>query len=438
MGPKKGADLAIAASLLAIAGALFLYVSWIGSWLKAGPQASAPRGASDARIQERLSSARVRFRENLLDLEAHLRLSEALFAANRPVDAFYVMRAARALFGDSLFMPAHTRIVRGARADEAGQELEKLGRRAQKTGPDGDSALKILEERRGRSPNDAEVFSALAMALWGRGRLKEAREITRRELDRQPDHSGALMLQGSFLLYDQQPQKASEFFARALESNPRNLYSAAKLSQIYRLSGNEVKALPYDIMLYRNDPLFKDTEPIEDRILRVLEQESRRALADADASVLGRFLGSENGSLRAEASLRAAALADPRWVDALAGLLDDDLETVRYAADYALYRIAEKNPEPVNRRRNEWLSSEKPLVRIRALNLFADLDPEGAFPLVERALADARPAVRFFTRMMILDHYYKGAVRADRARGRYLAAEKDPVVLDLYARLKER
>lgn len=439
MSSNKGADIAIAASLLAIVGAFFFYASWIGSWFKANPKASMSQSLPDARLQERISSARARFRDNLLDPEAHLELSEALFAAGRSVDAFYVMRGARALFGDALFLPAHARIVRDTKTDQAKQELEKLGRRAQKAGPDGDAALQILEERRKRSPDEAEIFSALAMALWGRGRLEEARSIAARELKRDSGHAGALMTQGALFLHDQKPREAAESFAAALKNNPQDLYSAAKLSEIHRrLGADALKAMPYDIMLYRNNPAFKDAEFVEDRILRTLEQEGRRALLNADVSALGRFLGSEDGSLRAEACLRAAESADARWIDALSGLLNDDLETVRYNADYALYRIAKKDPEAVSRRRNEWLASEKPLVLIRALNLFADLDSEGTFPFVERALADARPAVRFFTRMMILDHYYKGVSRADRLRGRYLAAEKDPSVLDLYARIKER
>ena len=60
----------------------------------------------------------------------------------------------------------------------------------------------------------------------------------------------------------------------------------------------------------------------------------------------------------------------------MAELLDDDTEIVRHNADYALYKIGQKNPDAVAVRRAEWLSSPKPLVRARALNLFADLETE--------------------------------------------------------------
>ena len=86
-------------------------------------------------------------------------------------------------------------------------------------------------------------------------------------------------------------------------------------------------------------------------------------------------------------------------------------------------------------RREEWLSSEKPLVRARALNLFADIEPAETFPFVVKALRDPHPAVRFLAKVMVLDHYYKDDPKAAKARADYLASEKDPLVLAHYARL---
>ncbi len=149
---------------------------------------------------------------------------------------------------------------------------------------------------------------------------------------------------------------------------------------------------------------------------------------------LGRFLSSDDASLRAEAAVRAAAAKDLRWIESLADLLDDDTEIVRHNADYALFQIAQSHPDAVRVRREEWLGSDRPLVRVRALNLFADLDPKEAWPLVPRFLKDPDPAVRFLTRALVLDHYYKDTREGAALRAESLAREKDPRVLALTPR----
>jgi HEAT repeat protein len=136
--------------------------------------------------------------------------------------------------------------------------------------------------------------------------------------------------------------------------------------------------------------------------------------------------------------VQAARLKDSRWVDILAELLDDDTEIVRQNADYALFQIARSAPEIARARRSAWLTSEKPLIRARALNLFADLDPKNTFPELLKALRDRDPAVRFLARVMVLEHYYRDTPEAAAARAQYLAHESDPAVLSLYARLYQK
>ncbi|MDE2143918.1 MAG: hypothetical protein KGJ84_16030, partial [Elusimicrobia bacterium] len=77
----------------------------------------------------------------------------------------------------------------------------------------------------------------------------------------------------------------------------------------------------------------------------------------------------------------------------------------------------------------QWLNSDKPLVRIRALNLFADLDGKNALPAVAAALRDPNAAVRAFAKVMVLDHYYKKLPEGVKLRARYLSEEKDPEAL---------
>ena len=136
--------------------------------------------------------------------------------------------------------------------------------------------------------------------------------------------------------------------------------------------------------------------------------------------------------------MRAAAFKDPRWVERLGELLDDDVELVRRNADYALFEIGKKETDIVRARRDAWLGSDKPLVRIRALNLFADLDGKNALPALATALRDPNHAVRAFAKVMVLDHYFSKMPEGVKLRSRYLAEERDQEALSLLARFPAR
>ena len=133
--------------------------------------------------------------------------------------------------------------------------------------------------------------------------------------------------------------------------------------------------------------------------------------------------------------MRALALLDPRWIDTLGGLLDDDAEIVRHNADFALFSLARDFKPALLAKKAEWLEAQSPFTRTRALNLFADIDPENTFPKAVAALSDPSSTVRFLAKTMVLDHYYKDAPGAEPAVKEYLAREKDPDVLAFYAKL---
>ena len=189
--------------------------------------------------------------------------------------------------------------------------------------------------------------------------------------------------------------------------------------------------------LYRQNPDYEDDGPVERRIRETLDSRRERLLKDTPVSGLGVRLTLDDASLRAEACLRAAAYADPRWIDVLGELLDDDAEIVRRSADYALFKIAQKEPGAVRARRDAWLSSPQPLVRIRALNLFADLDGRNALPLVAAALRDPVPAVRAYAEVMVLQHYFQAQPETAKLRARSMAEEKDPEVLAFVRRFSK-
>jgi HEAT repeat protein len=223
---------------------------------------------------------------------------------------------------------------------------------------------------------------------------------------------------------------AMRWLTAAWDRNPDDLYSASKLAQIYdKRRSDPENALPYYLALYRQNPDYDDDGPVERLILKTLDSRRETLLKDAPVEDLGSRFGLDDASLRAETCLRAAAYADPRWIDVLSGLLDDDTEIVRRNADYALYKIAQKEPDAIHARRDEWLTSPRPLVRIRALNLFADLDGMNILPLVAAALRDPLPAVRAYAKVMVLEHYFPTKPEATKLRARYLAEETDPDAL---------
>jgi len=92
----------------------------------------------------------------------------------------------------------------------------------------------------------------------------------------------------------------------------------------------------------------------------------------------------------------------------------------------------------IHSRRDAWLGSDKPLMRIRALNLFADLDGKNALAALATALRHPNPAVRAYAKVMVLDHYFTKLPEAAKLRARYLAEERDPEALSLLARFPAR
>jgi tetratricopeptide (TPR) repeat protein len=475
MRESRRTNLVILAALLMIAAAVAVYATLVMRWFS-GPKTPAAAAAapteSMADIAAGLADARREFRERLLEPRAHLRLSEALWKAGRPVDAFYVMYAARQDFTDEAFRQAHAEVVLGvggpASAErarlkglvdpaqtvpihaevardypdspEGRDSLDQLSRMAM--APDGSAggdaariARTALEELYRADPKNPEKLAALAGADFGRGDAATALALATEAWNKYPGHAGAARIMGMLALQDRDLDTALKWLTKAWDRDPDDLYSAAKLAQIYeKRRADPEGALPFYLALYRQNPDYADEAPAEMRIRETLDHRREDMLRNAPVEGLGRRFQLDDGSLRAEAAARAAAFKDPRWIDALGDLLDDDVEIVRKNADYALFQIAAAEPDAVRARRQQWLGSEKPLVRIRALNLFADLDGVKALPDVAAALRDPNPGVRVFAVLMVLDHYYKGNPDAAKARARYLAEEKDVEALEFLKR----
>lgn len=468
---RSNALLLGALALIAVCLAVYatVFIRWISAPRPGAAQAAAKAAAEKAEAE--LADARRGYRANLLDPAAHLRLSEALWHAGRHVDSFYVQIAARQLFGDDAFRAAHGVVVLklGGPAAEARKRLAGLSDPARavpvhaavaKEWPDtaegrdsldaltriassdetagseaSRQAREALEEMHRADPKHAGKLSAFALAALGRNDPGLAQAIAKEALNTDPKHAGAAQVMGALALHLKDPDKAFAWLVAAWDRNPDDLYSAAKLARLYDKRRNEPEAaLPFWLAIHRQNPDYEDGEPVETRIRAVLEARRERLFAHVGVERLGRYFSHEDGSIRAEACSLAAEYKDPRWIEALGGLLDDDVELVRKSADYALFKIADKEAEAVRARRDEWLSSDSPLTRIRALNLYADLDGKNAFPRVLTALRDPVAAVRAYAKLMVLDYYYQGLPEATKARAQYLAEERDPQAASLLAR----
>lgn len=459
--------------LLLVAAAFAAYAAIVLRWFSAPAARSAavPTRTKPA-DEEALRSARREFRERLLDPRAHMRLSEALWKAGRPVDSFYVAYSARRLFPAEAFRRAHAEIVVGtggpaaaarerlkgvadpaltvpihaeiarehSDSPEGRDSLDRLSRlaSASEDGPDGETARlarTALEELYREDPKSPRRLAALAGAHLERGEAEQAAALAGEALGKRPSHAGAARIMGMLALNRRDPDAALKWLTLAWDGDPDDLYSAVKLAQIYEKRRSDPEgALPFHLALYRQNPFYADEEPLEARIRSILDRRRESLLRGAPVEGLGARFQLADASLRAEACLRAAAYKDPRWIDALGELLDDDVEIVRRDADYALFQIAQKEPDAVRARREKWLSAG-PLTRIRALNLFADLDGRNALPLVAEALRDPHPAVRAFAKVMVLDHYFKDQPEARSLGARYLSEERDPDALELVKRL---
>ena len=463
----------IVIALLMIAAAFAAYSIIMMSWFKPTARSGAAGAVSRAEAEERLKAARKEFREHLLDARSHLRLADALWKAGRPVDSFYVMYGARQLFSEDAFRRAHAEVVLGAGGPaaemrrrlegvrdaaaavsihaeiardhpdtpEGRQSLDALtrlaaGDEASRGGESAQLARSALEDIHHEDPEHPGKLAALGMAFFARGDFALAHAVASEAIAKNPNQAGAAQVLGALALQSKDMDGALRWLSASWDRNPDDLYSASKLAQIYdKRRADPESALPFYLALYRQNPDFTDVgEPVERRIRETLDARRESLLKHAPVEGLGARFSLDDASLRAEACLRAAVFKDPRWIDRLSELLDDDAEIVRRNADYALFEIGKKEREALRARRDLWLASEKPLVRIRALNLFADLEGKNALPAVATALRDPDPAVRAFAKVMVLDHYYGGLPEAAKLRARYLAEERDPEALSLLAR----
>ncbi|MBI4371199.1 MAG: tetratricopeptide repeat protein [Elusimicrobia bacterium] len=294
-------------------------------------------------------------------------------------------------------------------------------------------AFNSLQRIAQKYPDDTQTFIALAFVYWARGEMPQVRALVKQALERNPKHAGAATIQGALFIQDKQVDPAIAWLKKAAEADPDNQYALEKLSQLYRKEKHDPGgALPYYIALHHLNPHYYDWEYAESRIKEELNQKRTAALSAARTpEQLAPFFSSEDGSLRAEACLRAADFKSPSLVAPLMGLLDDDVGSVTQNADYALFQTGKANPAALLDVREKMLNSTRIFVRGMALGLYADLTPAETLPIILARLKDSEPYVRFRA-SSALKHYYAGNLDAKQALDAYRIAEKNPKLLAAY------
>ena len=292
-----------------------------------------------------------------------------------------------------------------------------------------DRALKSLETVLQNHPDNAAAFSALAFAHWARGEMPVVRDMVKRTLASHPNHAGAEVIQGALAIEDKQVDAAIPLLRKALETDPDNEYALEKLAHIFRAEkGDPEGALPYYMALHHLNPHFNDGEYAESRIKDWLQRRRDAVLTGVRPEQLSAFFASEDGALRAEACLRAAKFGDPKLIEPLIGLLDDDVGNVTQNADYALFQIGKADPRALLNARDKMLNSPRVFIRGIALGIFSDLAPKETLPVAIGRLKDPEPYVRFRAASG-LKHYYAADPEAQRALEAFLASEKDQRLL---------
>jgi tetratricopeptide (TPR) repeat protein len=91
---------------------------------------------------------------------------------------------------------------------------------------------------------DPELF-VQARVLVGMGRLDEARPVLAEILRRQPDHHGALLLEGSLLTEDRKFPEALQVYERAARLWPRSAEARNALARCLHALGQDREALEH-------------------------------------------------------------------------------------------------------------------------------------------------------------------------------------------------
>src|SRR3984957_10503878 len=121
-------------------------------------------------------------------------------------------------------------------------------------------------------PRNPDKLAALAGADFGRGDAAQAEALATEAWNKYPGHAGAARIMGMLALQNRDVDGALKWLSASWDHDSNDLYSAAKLAQIYeKRRGDPEGALPFYLALYRQNPDYADEEPAETRIRETLD-----------------------------------------------------------------------------------------------------------------------------------------------------------------------
>jgi thioredoxin-like negative regulator of GroEL len=223
MKESRRDNLLLAFSILLIVGTAGIYAALIRQWLGGGSTA-APLQKEKRVDPEELMSARLEFRARFADPASALRLSEALFRAGRPVDAFYVAAEARALYPAASFTQAHDSVVLKKSDFHGGRPFDPSP-----------ANEKALRDRLSGEPENPALYRYLAQIALDRAQVQEAMRWTDQGLAARSDDRGLLYLKAQ-LLAASNPIDSIGIRARLVNAKPDVWEARASLEQLGRLA----------------------------------------------------------------------------------------------------------------------------------------------------------------------------------------------------------
>ncbi|MFA6004481.1 MAG: hypothetical protein WC881_10480, partial [Elusimicrobiota bacterium] len=284
---------------LIIAAALVFYALLAYDWLQPSRLSRLRLPSRKTHVSAALHKARAGLRASFLDPAAHIRLAEALYESARPIDAFYVLYGARALFGDAAFKRAHALVMlyRGRHF---------LGLADFDPSPANESDLK---SRLQRDPKDAAAREYLAHIAAAQGRPGEAISLLDQGLAARPAEPGLLYYRAVIATGDGDGRTAVPLWVRLLSKHPGTFYARSAWEELGRMA--------------QRPPAASDDDPSRLAMAALLElrqprADDPRAFSTLALAVWGR------GDLPGVRALAAEALAQdpqPAGADMIAGAL---------------------------------------------------------------------------------------------------------------------
>lgn len=408
-------------------------------------QGGSAAASSDGQKPETIEQLRREYAEGFLDPAPHMRLARHFRDSGNPVQAFYILEAARrgrfpeeefdAAFKEHFLRPAPfdkspeaeaALLAELARDPEAHDPHQKLAdiyisreeyakarhhlTKLVALSPEHYEDTHALAEVYRREGNEAEAEKTLA--AWGQKYPETAQgyRIRAAQLEKQPEKSKALLAEAvakypeevtlhfdlaGVLLREGRMKEAEPHYVRAAELAPGSYYVQMWVGRFFfKAVEDERRALDYYLRAYLLNPHAYETEFVESRIggivARQAEEQVRERLK-GDASPLG-LLGDPNPLVVQLAVEEMIKKWEPSYLERAVELMAHDDGGVRWAAMHA---VLAKTDHTFDARLRELLAD--PDLRRRGLALYvaAGSWKRESHELLSKALGEEAQLLRF-------------------------------------------